>query len=459
VTDAGRNYIVISGDSHAGAHHLGDFTPYVDPAVREDFVRLVEETPEIARPMGGKRGGFWPEVELDDPDPVRRAALNIMVGYGVPEDEAREGTAAYSVDTVECGGNFDKRLRLSEAQGVAAEVYNPSPSFQGTNPPLQGLPAEMPGSGNEFLRAMKTANNRWLADMCNAAPGRRGGLIHVEFDDMERAIAEIRTCRESGLMGGVLIPTLGWGTAVPSYADPEYWEPLWSLLVDLKLPAYIHAGGFPADGATAFGTDPVTAWELGLTEVFYHGRRPFWIMMYGGVFDRHPDLKFVIGENQVGWVPGMLQELECHFDMFWRRPGREKLQLRPTEYFQRHIFLAGSIMNRQEVEQRHDIGIDNLGWGSDMPHPEGTNPYSREVMQHQFHGVPEADTRKILGLNALEVWDFDRDVLQGVADRIGPSPADLASPLAKIPACFSSCFVPPVSVAGRAVAAMAAAGV
>jgi predicted TIM-barrel fold metal-dependent hydrolase len=314
----------------------------------------------------------------------------------------------------------------------------------------------MPGTGNEFVRAMKTANNRWLADLCNAAPGRRGGLIHVEFDDMDRALEEIRTCREGGLYGGVLIPTIG--PDLPSYADPEYWEPLWSLLVDLKMPAYMHAGNFPADALHTFGTDPVTLWELGMYEVYYQGRRPFWVMMYSGVFDRHPDLKFVIAENQVAWVPAVLHELECHFDMFWHRPGKDKLQLRPTEYFQRHMFLAGSIMNRSEVDLRHEIGMGNLGWGSDMPHPEGASPFGRQVLQYQFNDVPEREVRKILGLNALEVWDFDRAQLQEVADRIGPSPDDLAKPLETIPVCFSSCFVPPVSLAGRAVAAAAIFG-
>jgi hypothetical protein len=64
-------------------------------------------------------------------------------------------------------------------------------------------------------------------------------------------------------------------------------------------------------------------------------------------------------------------------------------------------------------------------WGNDFPHPEGTWPHTREWLKETFWDCPEEDTRRILGQNAVEFYGFDVERLQPLADRIGPSLADL----------------------------------
>jgi hypothetical protein len=76
-----------------------------------------------------------------------------------------------------------------------------------------------------------------------------------------------------------------------------------------------------------YGPDPAVAWEAYSYEFWYYARRVFWLLMFGGVFDRHPDLKLVIGENNAGWVPGVLGEMEAHLDVFWHTPATHKHQL------------------------------------------------------------------------------------------------------------------------------------
>jgi hypothetical protein len=74
---------------------------------------------------------------------------------------------------------------------------------------------------------------------------------------------------------------------------------------------------------------------------------------------------------------------------------------------------------------RYEIGIDNLMWGSDFPHPEGTWPSSRAWLKKTFHDVPIDETRRMLGLAAAEVFGFDLAALRPLADKIGPTPAEL----------------------------------
>ena len=82
---------------------------------------------------------------------------------------------------------------------------------------------------------------------------------------------------------------------------------------------------------------------------------------------------------------------------------------------------------------RAEIGVANLLWGSDYPHPEGTWPHTATCLRHAFHGVDENDLSTILGANATRLYGFDAAALRRIADRIGPSPTSVARPPEKLP--------------------------
>ena len=47
---------------------------------------------------------------------------------------------------------------------------------------------------------------------------------------------------------------------------------------------------------------------------------------------------------------------------------------------------------------RYEIGIDNMLWGNDFPHPEGTWPNTHEWLCKTFYDIPIDETRRMLGL-------------------------------------------------------------
>jgi hypothetical protein len=58
----------------------------------------------------------------------------------------------------------------------------------------------------------------------------------------------------------------------------------------------------------------------------------------------------------------------------------------------------------------------------------------------------------MLGLNAIDLYGFDLAQLQAVAERVGPTVADLSSPVSEdeIPDTFSWSLARPVPLATRA---------
>jgi hypothetical protein len=102
-----------------------------------------------------------------------------------------------------------------------------------------------------------------------------------------------------------------------------------------------------------------------------------------------------------------------------------QLTMKPSDYFDRNCFVGASNMEVIELERRYMIGVGNMLWGNDFPHPEGTWPHTREFLKSMYHDIPIDESRQILGLNAAEVYNFDLGVLGPLAEQIGPTPAQL----------------------------------
>ena len=106
-------------------------------------------------------------------------------------------------------------------------------------------------------------------------------------------------------------------------------------------------------------------------------------------------------------------------------PNRAKLSLLPSEYFDRNCFIGASSTKRREIALRYEIGVGNMMWGNDFPHPEGTWPHTKDWLRRTFCDIPAEETRQMLGTTAAEVFNFDTEALAPLVERIGPTPADL----------------------------------
>ena len=86
-----------------------------------------------------------------------------------------------------------------------------------------------------------------------------------------------------------------------------------------------------------------------------------------------------------------------------------------------------------DVAARDVIGIDRFMWGSDYPHDEGTHPYTREHLRTRFSDVDPTIVRKLLSENAAALYGFDLDALAPLAAKVGPTVAEVATPIDDVP--------------------------
>ena len=418
---AGCNYVVVSADTHASPDSLDHFLSYVDPAQRE-AVAAFGDMSSLAISMFG---GFDPG-EVDESDPVRATAARRLAGMGVDTDAAESWLAHYGTDWVVPGDGDGRPLAVLEEQGIHAEVTLRADPRRGLRPPCTSV--RPPTRASTSCGPRSTATCGGWPSSCAAASGRRAGCMPIDFHDMTPAPSKRWRGLGTRIFGGVMLPAMSVTSRLPGYAD-DYYEPFWSACEDHGMVVNLHTGASGSATDTKFLYDAEHGGMLGLYEVFVFTRRPLWFLIFGGVFDRHPDLKVVVTENGVQWLPSLIRDMESFFDTHGGAPVRSYLEMRPRDYFEKHIYMGGSLMKRYEAEMRHEIGIDKLMWGADYPHLEGAAPVHRETLRYIFGGLPEEDVRRMLGTNAVGLWGFDADQLQAVADRVGPTVEDLATPL------------------------------
>ncbi len=394
------SYVLISTDSHAGppADH---YRPYVSPQFRQAFDDAQREAEEMRR------------LQETDDKLKFLAEWNSEIG----EHGGMQGA-------------WDPAVRNKEMDhdGVAGEVIFPDADSSGVGgvaaTPFNSGLGSTGRSDATLVMEGAWAHNRWLAEFVQDSPERRAGVAIVPvLHDVPAAVTMIEWAAEHNLRGGIMIPTR-WDDR-PAYNDPCY-DPVWAAAAAADLPVHTHSGVGPTD----YGFTPGLI-AIYTMEAYWWAARPLWALVLGGVFERHPSLTYICAENGAWWVPDVLQRMDNKWlgDHATRKFGpsafRSGLTMKPSEYFHRNCFMAASVMGDIEVERRHAIGVGNLMWGSDYPHPEGSWPHTREWLRERFHDTPQQDVRAILGLTAAEVYNFDLHSLAPHVERIGPMVEDI----------------------------------
>jgi predicted TIM-barrel fold metal-dependent hydrolase len=249
-----------------------------------------------------------------------------------------------------------------------------------------------------YQLACVRAYNDWLAELCAAAPERVAGYALVSTADVAAAVAEVEHAHTLGLRG-VLLP----GRPPEGHYAEARFDRLWAECTDRGLPVSFHialTGDLAGDPMLGSGIRMMT-----VMSVVHAMQQTLSLLVFGGVFERHPELTVVSAEHDAGWVAHYSYRLDQMWERHhaWLGRGSEGLEHAPSEYLAKSVWFTFQ-KDPVAVETRERVGLDRLMWASDYPHSDSTWPHSRKVIERDFAGVPEADLDAIVAGNAAALY-------------------------------------------------------
>ena len=125
-------------------------------------------------------------------------------------------------------------------------------------------------------------------------------------------------------------------------------------------------------------------------------------IIYGGVLELYPNIKVVIGESGIGWIPYILD----HMDLEWEEQFKDlSLKMKPSQYWRRQCH-ATYQSDPVGIRLLDILGEENVMWGSDFPHPDGVWPDSQTFIQAELGDLPVGTRNKIVHDNAANLYGF-----------------------------------------------------
>ncbi len=337
-----------------------------------------------------EKGDVW---SFDDGKRLRPLGLTATAGLSFPEFRP----FGMTYETIR-PGSFDTRARLHDLDidGIHTQVLYPSVTLTGAS-----IYAEEP----ELQRVCVRAYNEWLTEFCEGSDGRLVPLAIIPTTGVKDAVGELEWALAHGHRGAV-ISTFPNGSLAAAPED----DPFWALARERRVPVSVHIGSFIRQTAGSGQPKQIDMQSLaflgraGEAKAGGHTLPVVCDLLFAGIWDSYPDLRIVLVESNIGWIPTLLEQTD---DMFLRyrffTKATEKMNTMPSAIFRRQ-FWATFMVDTVGMELRHRMNVDHLMWSTDYPHTGCDWPNSRLVIERVFRGLPADQVKKFLCTNACELY-------------------------------------------------------
>jgi uncharacterized protein len=290
-------------------------------------------------------------------------------------------------------GATDPKLRLEDqdTDGVEAEVLFPNYGMA-----LFGI------DHVETQQEAFKLYNDWIANFCKTDPKRLYGVPCVSVYDIDAGIKEMHRGFDMGLKGAMV-----WQVADPRlpFTSPHY-EKLWAACAEANQPVICHiltGHSYTKGGNSAKGIEKVRNSVNKKTDDSVNTLFDF---IFSGAFDRHPNLRLLMAESEIGWMPFVLQQWDYYFDRH-SRTDNLNIKRKPSEIFEEHVF--GTFLEDYAGTRAFPWwGSNNCMWSNDYPHFNMTFPYSRENVEYHLKGLPNETRMRLIRKNAIKLFGLDR---------------------------------------------------
>jgi len=318
------------------------------------------------------------------------------VGYCVIKPDGGKALGTVTLERFEemHPGASDPQARLAvmDEQGITRQILYPN----------------VLGFAGSFVMNIKDvalrnfcvhAYNEHAAELQRGSGGRLLPQALLPLWDMPLAVAELQRCHDAFGMTGVVMTDSPELWRLPTLSEP-YWDPLWREAEDRGLPINFHIGGGASIGSLWAGMDDARAIAAMSSLADITNMRCIVNLIFSGLLDRYPALKFVSVESGMGWLPFLLE-----LGAYQVGQNGVKLDLTPLEYFQRQIY-ASYWFETDVAYAVSRLGPDNIMFETDFPHPACLYPSVRDHVQVSLAGLPEAVQRKVLYETAQRVYQL-----------------------------------------------------
>ena len=290
-------------------------------------------------------------------------------------------------------GEYDAEARLKDMDidGVEAEIL-----YVGAGG--ASFMALSPEERVDANRAVNSASSEWAS----VDPKRLMPVYILPINDIKASVKEVeRVVAEHGK--AVQVPLLPREQGAPPYWD-EYYNPLWEILSDTGLPISQHVGASTYLMNDVLPEDPTPFKGIlqSLPPIFMSECVADWTV--SGVLERWPGLKIVLVEAGIGWIPYFLERLDTMVDNHgWDTFPAKAISEKPSFYWHRNM-AATFEQDLAGIRLLDLLGIENLMWATDYPHPDSTWPRSQEILQNHFKDLPKDDVEAIASGNVSRIY-------------------------------------------------------
>jgi len=367
---------VISADSHiVEPPHC--YIDYIEPKYRATAPRI-EET---------KSGA---EVFVVD-GMQTKIPLGLMAAAGINSKKLiPETKTAKFADLHKSGWDPAYRIADQEIDGVDAEIIYASVGMLICNHP-----------DYDYKDACFMAYNRWLQEFCAPHPKRLFGLGQTAISSVEQGIKDFHKIKEMGFVG-IMMP----GNPQDEDYDSPIYDPLWECAIALDMPVCFHilTSRENTQHLAKFRGNKLN----GFMSLIRGIQDMIGLFVLGGVFERHPKLKFVGAEGDAGWLPHFAHRMNHAVDRHgWGKDGR-LVPRNPSEYIHDNVWLT--FQDDWEAFYAKDrMNIERLLWANDFPHSDSSWPDSVEMLAKHTAHITEEERNLILGDNCAKLYNLDLD--------------------------------------------------
>lgn len=259
----------------------------------------------------------------------------------------------------------------------------------------------------EFATEVTRALNRWSMEHWLEVDPRLYGSLLVSTQLPEVAAEDVRTLGRHPRIAEVLLMVNGLGKP---FGHPVY-HPIYEAAVEIGKPVSIHIGGdtFLPGAAThvAAGGMPTSRFERHTLQMqpLQHYLISF---IVHGVFEKYPDLRLLLKETGVAWIPWLMWELDAYTSIF--KMESHWVRRRPSEYFRDHVRLTTQPLEEPTesatlIEALETFGgvEDLLCFSSDYPH------HDTDDADYVAKRLPSAWWDRVFHGNAMKLYGWSRN--------------------------------------------------